>query len=106
MNPFHDLKKKTNALQERIEAARQANKTLSEEDRPESPVDSPGARKSARAGSEFMAAVTGGAVLGYGIDWFFSSLPWGMIVFITLGFVTGVYRANEAMKKNYEKNDQ
>jgi len=43
-----------------------------------------------KLGSEFIAAVLVGAALGWGIDRFAGSAPWGMIVFLLLGFVAGV----------------
>ncbi len=67
---------------------------------------SPEAKKSARAGSEFLANIFAGAILGYGIDWYFETLPWGMIFFIIMGFISGVYRANAAMKESYKENDE
>ncbi|MGH1455353.1 MAG: AtpZ/AtpI family protein [Alphaproteobacteria bacterium] len=60
-------------------------------------------RKGAQAGSEFLASVFGGGILGYGIDWFFQTTPWAMIVFIILGFVSGVYRANAAIQGSNKK---
>ncbi len=68
--------------------------------------ESPEDKKSARAGSEFLANIFAGALLGYGIDWYFKTTPWAMIFFIIMGFVSGVIRANEATKKTYEKNDE
>ncbi len=68
--------------------------------------ESPEAKKGARAGSEFLANVLAGALLGYGIDWYFGTTPWAMIFFILAGFISGVYRANAAMKESYEENDK
>lgn len=55
-----------------------------------------------RVGSEFIAAVIVGAVIGWGVDRLFGSAPWGMIVFLMLGFVAGVLnvmRSTGLMKK-------
>lgn len=43
-----------------------------------------------RLGSEFAAAVLVGAALGWFLDQFAGSRPWGMIVFLMLGFAAGV----------------
>ncbi len=43
-----------------------------------------------RLSSEMVAAVFVGAVLGWGLDRVFSMSPWGMIIFVLLGFVAGV----------------
>jgi len=39
-----------------------------------------------RLGSEFVAGVLVGAGLGWGIDYVFGTSPWGLIVFLLLGF--------------------
>ncbi len=59
-----------------------------------------GAERSSRAGSEFLANIFAGALIGYLIDSFFNTEPWGLIFMMVMGFVSGVYRANAAMKKN------
>jgi ATP synthase protein I len=43
-----------------------------------------------RLGSEFAAAVLVGAALGWFLDQFAGTRPWGMIVFLMLGFAAGV----------------
>jgi ATP synthase protein I len=40
--------------------------------------------------SEFVAGVLVGAGIGYLLDRFAGTAPWGMIVFLLLGFVAGV----------------
>lgn len=97
--------KKLDELNERAEVIRKRSRVDNGTDY-ESLYDEGHEKRSqyaSQAGSEFLASVLGGAILGYGIDWFFNTLPWGMIAFIILGFVSGVYRANESMKKNEEK---
>ncbi len=64
---------------------------------------SEGEIKSARAGSEFLASVFGGGLIGYMIDWMFGTLPWGVIFFLIMGFVSGVYRANAQMSQENEE---
>ena len=43
-----------------------------------------------RLASEFVAAIVVGGALGFGVDWFFKSQPWGIVIFILLGFAAGV----------------
>ena len=43
-----------------------------------------------RFGGEFGAAVIVGALLGYGADIVLHSRPWGLVIGLVLGFVTGV----------------
>lgn len=54
-----------------------------------------GADKSAysqavKVSSEFVAGIIAGALLGYLIDTFAGTSPWGMIVFLILGFAAAV----------------
>lgn len=41
--------------------------------------------------TEFIAAIIAGGILGWLCDHFLGTKPWGMIVLVLLGFVTGVY---------------
>ena len=43
-----------------------------------------------RLSSELIAGVLVGAVIGWGIDRLLSTSPFGLIVFLLLGFVAGV----------------
>jgi ATP synthase protein I len=43
-----------------------------------------------RLSSELVAGVVVGAALGWGFDRLLSTSPWGLIVFLLLGFVAGV----------------
>ena len=69
---------------------------------------SPSARASAmavglRLSSELVAGVVVGAVLGWGFDKLLSTSPWGLIVFLMLGFAAGVInvvRSSGAGKTN------
>ncbi len=40
--------------------------------------------------SEFLASILVGALIGWGIDRLLGITPWGMIVFVLLGFCAGV----------------
>jgi ATP synthase protein I len=43
-----------------------------------------------RFGGEFGAAILVGALLGYGIDYFLHTSPWGLVIGLVLGFAAGV----------------
>jgi len=43
-----------------------------------------------RLSSELVAGVLAGAALGWGFDRLLSTSPWGLIVFLMLGFIAGV----------------
>ncbi|AXV14557.1 F0F1 ATP synthase assembly protein [Neorhizobium sp. SOG26] len=49
--------------------------------------------------SEFISAVAVGAVLGFLLDRFAGTSPWGMIVFLLLGFGAGVLNVLRAVGK-------
>ena len=59
-----------------------------------------------RLSSELVAGVLGGAALGWGLDRLLSTSPWGLIVFLLLGFTAGVVnvmRAAGVMAKQSER---
>jgi ATP synthase protein I len=49
-----------------------------------------GMSRGLRLGSEFVAAILVGAGLGYFIDMFLPTRPWGLVVLLLLGFAAGV----------------
>lgn len=62
-----------------------------------------------RLGTEMTVATGLGAVIGYSIDYYFGTKPWGIAVGVVLGGAAGmlnVYWAAQAMTKEIEKNDQ
>jgi ATP synthase protein I len=68
--------------------------------RGEGPQTSPPPQSAAslalRFGGEFGAAVIVGALLGYGVDYFLHSQPWGLVIGLGLGFVAGVVNVMRA----------
>ncbi|MEM6666447.1 MAG: AtpZ/AtpI family protein [Pseudomonadota bacterium] len=64
-----------------------------------------------RLGSEFVAGVIVGAGIGWGVDELFGFSPWGLIVFMFLGFIAGMMnmvragRAAEAARLEAEAAD-
>ena len=70
-------------LRQRVAKARGETSSTSQ------PPDS-AASLALRFGGEFGAAILVGALLGYGIDFFVHTSPWGLLIGLGLGFVTGV----------------
>lgn len=70
-------------LRQRVAAAR------GEGAQPERPPQSP-ASLALRYGGEFGAAIIVGALLGYGVDYFLHTAPWGLVIGFGLGFAAGV----------------
>ncbi len=52
--------------------------------------DNAGFGNALRLSTEFVAAILVGAAIGYAIDRLAGTTPWAMIVFLLLGFVSGV----------------
>ncbi len=59
----------------------------------------PGMGLGFRMAADFVAAILVGAVLGWGIDEIFGSTPWGLISFLMLGFITGVWNVVRTAQK-------
>ena len=50
----------------------------------------PGFALALRLGADFVAGVVVGAALGWGFDALLGTSPWGLIVFLLLGFAAGI----------------
>ena len=50
----------------------------------------PGFALALRLGADFVAGVVLGAALGWGVDRLFGTGPWGLMVFLLLGFAAGL----------------
>jgi F0F1-type ATP synthase assembly protein I len=87
-----ELKKELSHLQSKIESAKatgsKASKAKSEE-------ENQNTIRSTRAGSEFIASLIGAAMAGYGIVWLFKAPAWIALLFIIIGFITGIMRAKK-----------
>lgn len=62
-----------------------------------------------RLSSEFIGGVVVGGALGWGLDWLAGTRPWGLIVFLVLGFASGIYnvmRSSGFIAKPSRKNGQ
>lgn len=84
-----ELAARRRAFDERLDreiGSRRKAREAAEKDRP----DNSGFGAALRLSSEFVSAVLVGAAIGWGIDRFFGVAPWGMIVFLLLGFCAGV----------------
>jgi ATP synthase protein I len=87
------LSARLGSLDHRLSAMRGGRKIRT--DQPESEGGDGAARASAMArgfqlSSELIAGVIVGALIGWGFDRLLSTSPWGLIVFVLLGFVAGV----------------
>ncbi|MCB1381207.1 MAG: AtpZ/AtpI family protein [Alphaproteobacteria bacterium] len=58
-----------------------------------------GYAKGYRLASEFVAGTLVGGLFGYGVDWLFGTLPFGLIVFLLLGFGAGILNMARAANR-------
>jgi ATP synthase protein I len=80
------LARRLKALDRKLDAERMAQPP----DRDMEPGGRPGMAMALRLGADFVAGVVVGAALGWGIDRLFGTTPWGLVVFLMLGFAAGV----------------
>ena len=62
-----------------------------------------------RAATDLVAGVAVGTFIGYWIDRFFGSTPFGMIIFLFLGFIAGfmnIYRSQMSQMQSASKDSQ
>jgi ATP synthase protein I len=74
-------------LDRRLDANRAA-RGPGDEDRAE--PDRAGVALAMRMAADFVAGVLVGAALGWGVDQLFGTWPWGLAVFLLLGFAAGI----------------
>ena len=65
-------------------------RNAAEAERESRPGTMQGLAEGLKLGSEFVAGVVVGAAIGYGIDYFAGTMPFGLIVFLMIGFAAGV----------------
>ena len=103
------LSARLGSLDRRLSAIRDGRKI--ETDQTGNEQDAAQAKASAmavglRLSSELVAGVLAGAGLGWGFDRLLSTSPWGLIVFLLLGFIAGginVMRTAGVMAKQSER---
>jgi ATP synthase protein I len=74
----------------------QADRTDGDEHSPRPAKSVQGMAQALRLASEFAAGVIVGGGIGWVLDWAFGLSPWGLIVFLLLGFVAGVLNVMRA----------
>jgi ATP synthase protein I len=84
-----ELSERRRQLGERLDAikageAAQEAKVRREDDTPSS------IGKAMRLSSEFVAGIVAGGLIGWVLDTFVGTKPWGLIIFLMLGFAAGI----------------
>ncbi len=85
-----DLKRRMEERQPKREAQKAAD------------ANARGYAQAMRLSSEFIAGIVVGGLLGWGFDELFGTLPFGLIVFVLLGFAAGVVNVLRAVGRMAE----
>lgn len=81
------LSRRLRDLDRRIDEKQAAR---ADQERVEQAPAKPGIGMALRLGADFVAGVVLGAAIGWGFDQLFGTSPWGLIVFLFLGFGAGL----------------
>lgn len=92
-----DLSARLKELSGRIAAERQEQAESAKP--PASMQDASGYARGYKLVSEFAAGTLVGGLIGYGFDWLFGTLPFGLIFFLLLGFGAGFLNLVRAAKR-------
>ena|SRR6185437_1714564 len=84
-----DLSARLRRLGDRLGKVRASQATEQPSDAAPAP-DRSGMARALRLSSELVAGVLVGGAIGYGLDYWLGIRPWGLIVFVLLGFVAGI----------------
>ncbi len=82
-----ELSRRLRDLDRQLDARRPTGNKPSSEGKE---LEKPGYALAVRLGADFVAGVILGAALGWGVDRLFGTSPWGLIVFLLLGFAAGI----------------
>jgi ATP synthase protein I len=80
------LSRRLRDLDRRLDQSREARECVTA---PEA-APRPGFGMALRLGADFVAGVVVGAAIGFGFDALLGTSPWGLIVFLLLGFAAGI----------------
>ncbi|MCB1490672.1 MAG: AtpZ/AtpI family protein [Rhodobiaceae bacterium] len=91
-----DFEKRLDALKARVASAQRE-----EAKEPDRTRGVAGMAQAFRLSSEFIAGILVGAGLGWAIDYFAGTGPWGLIIFLLLGFGAGILNVLRATDPAY-----
>lgn len=87
-----DLHVRLSDLQRRVEARKPKREVQAATD-----ANARGYAQAMRLSSEFIAGIVVGVALGWGVDELFGTRPFGLIIFLLLGFAAGVFNVLKAV---------
>ena len=90
--PDGQLDRRLDALKQKLDDANARSEAASgnDPDSEQNAATRSGVAQAFRLSSEFIAGIVVGGGIGYLVDSFFDSSPWGFIVFFLLGFATAI----------------
>ena len=94
MTEDNDFNEKVESLEKRIEAAQHKG----EKHTPDQTQAEINKSIGMTAGSNFISAIFGGGVVGYGVGYMMENIALWLIIFLFAGFGWGIYRAAKIMK--------
>lgn len=101
-SPDSDLDARRRALESRLEALERERSSGAAPNGRAAQAPS-GLVKLFRFSADFVSGVLAGALIGWLLDRFAGTRPWGLIVFLLLGFATGIYNlVRSAQRANRE----
>lgn len=80
----------TRDIASRIASAKRERQLADNRSAGNAPGSSEGLNRGMRIGSEFVAAVLVGGIIGYLIDLGLGTSPWGMLIVLMMGFAAGI----------------
>jgi ATP synthase protein I len=89
--PDSDLSARLKRLDAGLDRKRADPAATARTPRSATPAEASALAKGFRISAEFMAGVILGGALGWAFDHYLGTKPWGLVVFLLLGFATGVY---------------
>lgn len=96
--PGDDWSERRAKLDARLGTHRQNERSKAEAE--SKPGSMQGMAQGLKIASEFISGVVVGAFIGYGIDTFFDTRPFGLIVFLMFGFAAGVLNVVRGAKSS------
>ncbi|MBS7695773.1 MULTISPECIES: AtpZ/AtpI family protein [unclassified Chelatococcus] len=91
-----ELAKRLHDLGDRLAVAEKARQSPSGEAGAGDKADASSLGSAMRLAGEFVSGVIVGAALGWGVDQFFGTKPWGLMILLLLGFAAGVMNVMRA----------
>jgi ATP synthase protein I len=100
-----DLDARRRALSSKLEALEQ-KQTEAQAAASRSGSDTSGMGRGFRYSADFVSAVLVGGGLGWFFDHLLGTRPWGLIVFVVLGFVAGVFNLLRLAERERRRGEQ